>query len=163
MSCYSAAAQGVFVCLFPPPGLIWSFELITKETNKWMSPSSWGLGSCRRARCKECHCLAAAVVTPLGWLMDEREVCEARRCASNCQETGAGAAQKLTQISSRVSRRAMTLLWRLMRWLVIWHVCACTHLRTCTHFQCRLLIRCVCSLPFQPVNTVLKIHGIIYY
>lgn len=48
----------------------WSFELITKEPYKWMYPGSWGLGSCGRARCKWCYCLAAAVVAPLGWLID---------------------------------------------------------------------------------------------
>lgn len=67
-----------------------------------------------------------------------------------------GMVQNLTQISSEMSRRAITLLLSCMRWLVIQPVRVCTH----THiFPCGLLIHCICSLAFKPVNALLKSNG----
>lgn len=135
MTCYSTAVQGLSLALFGVLWfllfslVIWSFQLITGGALHTNAPKFLGLSSCGTASHKWCDSLAAAVVTPLGWLIDSGSWV---KHGGNCQETQAGTVQNLTQISSEMSGRVIALLWSYMRWLVIQPVSVGVH--TYTHF-----------------------------
>lgn len=125
---------GGFCCCFylyppPKPNLFISTSYL-KRHHIQVYTGTVGVGSCRTASCKQCHCLAA--VTPLGWLIDSRSGVKhgsvqgtARRHKRDSTESD--------QISSEMSRRAITLLLSCMRWLVIQPVCVCSHIHTFSH------------------------------
>lgn len=139
VSCYIAAVQGLslaffgLLCLllllffpfFSFPLMIWSFQQISGGSLHTNAPKFLGLGSCGTASHKWCDGLA--VVAPLRWLIYSRSWV---KHGSNCQKTQAGKVQNLTQISSEMSGRVITLLWSYMRWLVNQPVSWCVHTHT---------------------------------
>lgn len=137
--------------LFSFPLMIWSFQQISGGSLHTNAPKFLGLGSCGTASRKWCD--GFAVVAPLWWLIYSRSWV---KHGGNCQETQAGKVQNLTQISSEMSGRVITLLWSYMRWLVNQPVSWCMHTHTHTQvFPCGLLIHRV----LKTVNSTLQYKG----
>lgn len=128
MNCCSAEVQCVFflLFLFPKPYLIiWTNYQRNLQINV---PKVLGYGFLWEGTL----CIVPLPCSSSDCSMGAADWCSV--CASNCQETSVGAVQNMTQISSGVSRRAITLLRRSVTWLVIQPGCVCMSFHTRTRF-----------------------------